>query len=85
MIADSGCDQTLITKDWTHTSTRTVVMAGAFAGRSMGQEFPVVSAVCLRIDRKLCTMVKLRMLRIGINPSWNDKDKWNKPDCVEME
>jgi hypothetical protein len=29
----------------------------------------------VRTDRKLCTMVKLRMLRIGINPSRNDKDK----------
>ena len=41
LIADGGCDQTLITKDWDalrHTG-REVTMVGAFAGRSVGQTF----------------------------------------------
>ena len=53
-IADGACDQTLITKDWdilSHTG-REVTMVGAFAGRSVGQTFPVVSAICKLTDEE---------------------------------
>lgn len=47
LVSDTGNDQTLITSVWTvlHRTGRDVVMSGAFAGRSHGQLFPVVSAV----------------------------------------
>ena len=54
LIADGGCHQTLITKDWdvsSHTS-KEVTMVGAFAGRSIGQTFPVVSVICKLTDEK---------------------------------
>jgi hypothetical protein len=47
LISDVGNDQTLITFTWTvlqHTG-REVAMSGAFAGRSSGESFPVISAV----------------------------------------
>ncbi len=47
LVSDTGNDQTLITSTWTvlHHTGREVVMSGAFAGRSLGESFPVVSAV----------------------------------------
>ena len=47
-IADSACDQILITNIWTILSytNRYVTMTGAFAGRNKGETFPVVSAQC---------------------------------------
>ena len=47
-IADSACDQILITNIWTILSYtyRYVTMTGAFAGRNKGETFPVVSAQC---------------------------------------
>ena len=47
-IADSGCDQTLVTNIWRVLANtgRYVCMTGAFAGRSAGELFPVVSAIC---------------------------------------
>lgn len=47
LVSDTGNDQTLITSAWTvlQYTGREVVMSGAFAGRSAGETFPVVSAV----------------------------------------
>ena len=52
LISDGGCDQTLITSNWTVTryTGRKVTMIGAFAGRNVGQSFPVVSAECKLTD-----------------------------------
>jgi hypothetical protein len=44
LISDTSNDQTLITKIWrilSHTG-REVMMTGAFAGRNVGEVFPVV-------------------------------------------
>jgi len=48
LIADSGCDQTLVTKIWTilENTGHYVMMTGAFAGRNVGEQFPVVHAAC---------------------------------------
>ena len=53
LVSDSGNDQTLLTSVWkvVRRTGREVMMAGAFAGRNVGDVFPVVSAVaknCLR-------------------------------------
>ena len=47
LVSDTGNDQTLITSAWRvlHDTGREVVMSGAFAGRSAGEIFSVVSAV----------------------------------------
>lgn len=47
LVSDTGNDQTLITKTWTilQRTGREVTMTGAFAGRNVGEVFPVVSAV----------------------------------------
>ena len=47
MVSDTGNDQTLLTNAWRiiKRTGRDVMMTGAFAGRSMGEVFPVVSAV----------------------------------------
>ncbi len=47
LVSDTGNDQTLVTQAWKIVSQtgRNVVMTGAFAGRSIGEVFPVVSAV----------------------------------------
>ena len=47
LISDAGNDLTLITKIWRVISRtgREVMMTGAFAGRNVGEVFPVVSAV----------------------------------------
>ena len=52
LISDGGCDQTLITSEWTVTRNtgRKITMIGAFAGRNVGQSFPVVSAECKLTD-----------------------------------
>ena len=52
LIADSGCDQMLVTSIWRITQhTRwTITMLGAFAGRNPGYELPVVSSVAKLID-----------------------------------
>ena len=52
LISDGGCDQTLITSEWTITRNtgRKITMIGAFAGRNVGQSFPVVSAECKLTD-----------------------------------
>ena len=54
LIADSACDQMLITNIWTiiHRSNSFVTMTGAFAGRNEGETFPVVSAKCVVSDAK---------------------------------
>ena len=47
LVSDTGNDQTLLTSTWRvlkHTG-REVMMTGAFAGRNVGEVFPVVSAV----------------------------------------
>jgi len=48
LIADSGCDQTLVTSIWTilQQTGHHVIMTGAFAGRNVGERFPVVHAAC---------------------------------------
>jgi len=48
LIADSGCDQTLVTQIWTilENTGQHVIMTGAFAGRNVGERFPVVHAAC---------------------------------------
>ena len=53
LIADSGCDQTLLTNVWkvVEQSDRTVIMTSPLAGRSQGQSFPVVHAVAKLKDR----------------------------------
>lgn len=47
-IADSGCDQCIVTRHWRIISKtgRFVTMSGAFSGRSCAIRFPVVSAAC---------------------------------------
>ena len=52
LIADSGCDQMLVTSIWKilQKTERSIVMAGAFAGRDCGQAFPVVLAAAKLID-----------------------------------
>ena len=47
LVSDSGNDQTLVTSVWKvlHRTGREVVMSGAFAGRCVGEVFPVVTAV----------------------------------------
>ncbi len=47
LVSDTGNDQTLLTNSWRiiRQTGREVMMTGAFAGRSMGEIFPVVSAV----------------------------------------
>ena len=54
LIADGACDQTLITKAWDITSHtgREVTMVGSFAGRSVGQTFPVVSVIYKMTDEE---------------------------------
>jgi len=53
LIADSGCDQTLVTSIWTilQQTGHHVIMTGAFAGHNVGEHFPVVHAAC-----KVCLM-----------------------------
>jgi len=48
LIADSGCDQTLVTSIWTilQQTGHHVIMMGAFAGRNVGERFPMVHAAC---------------------------------------
>jgi hypothetical protein len=47
MVSDTGNDQTLLTSAWKiiKQTGREVMMTGAFAGRNVGEVFPVVSAV----------------------------------------
>jgi hypothetical protein len=47
LVSDTGNDQTLLTSAWTilERTGREVTMTGAFAGRNVGESFPVVSAV----------------------------------------
>ena len=47
LVSDTGNDQTLLTSVWSvvHRTGREVMMTGAFAGRNVGEVFPVVSAV----------------------------------------
>ncbi len=48
LVSDTGKnDQTLLTSAWTviKRTGREVMMTGAFAGRNIGEAFPVVSAV----------------------------------------
>jgi hypothetical protein len=47
LISDTGNDQTLLNSVWRITARtgREVMMTGAFAGRNVGESFPVVSAV----------------------------------------
>jgi hypothetical protein len=47
LVSDSGNDQMLLTSAWRilRRTGREVMMTGAFAGRNMGEVFPVVSAV----------------------------------------
>ena len=47
LVSDSGNDQTLLTSVWkvVRRTGREVMMTGAFAGRNVGEVFPVVSAV----------------------------------------
>lgn len=47
LVYDSGNDQTLLTSAWRvlRRTDREVMMTGAFAGRNVGEAFPVVSAV----------------------------------------
>ena len=47
LVSDTGNDQTLLTSVWTilERTGREVTMTGAFAGRNVGETFPVVSAV----------------------------------------
>ena len=47
LVSDTGNDQTLLTTAWRviHDTGREVIMTGAFAGRNVGEVFPVVSAV----------------------------------------
>jgi hypothetical protein len=47
LVSDSGNDQTLLTSAWKvlQRTGREVVMTGAFAGRNVGEVFPVVLAV----------------------------------------
>ena len=51
-MSDTGNDQTLITSIWKvlNYTGREVVMSGAFAGRSIGEVFPVVSAFAKLVD-----------------------------------
>jgi len=48
LIADSGCNQTLVTQIWTilENTGQHVLMTGAFAGCNVGEQFPVVHATC---------------------------------------
>ncbi len=52
LVSDTGNDQTLLTSAWKvlEYTGREVVMTGAFAGRNVGETFPVVSAVAKLID-----------------------------------
>jgi hypothetical protein len=47
LVSDSGNDQTILTSIWrmVNQTGREVMMTGAFAGRNVGEVFPVVSAV----------------------------------------
>ena len=47
LVSDTGNDQTLLTSVWRVIAStgRNVMMTGAFAGRNVGELFPVVSAV----------------------------------------
>ena len=47
LVSDTGNDQTLFSSAWRviHRPGREVMMTGAFAGRNVGESFPVVSAV----------------------------------------
>lgn len=47
LVSDTGNDQTLLTSVWRviRRTGREVMMTGAFAGRNVGEVFPVVSAV----------------------------------------
>ena len=47
LVSDTGNDQTLLTDVWRiiERTGREVMMTGAFAGRNVGEAFPVVSAV----------------------------------------
>ena len=47
LVSDTGNGQTLLTRAWRilHRTGREVIMTGAFAGRNVGETFPVVSAV----------------------------------------
>ena len=47
LVSDTGIDQTLLTSVWKvlQWTGRKVVMTGVFAGRNVGEVFPVVSAV----------------------------------------
>ena len=52
LIADSRCDQMLVTSIWRimqHTGWM-ITMSGAFAGQNPGYELPVVSAVAKLVD-----------------------------------
>ena len=51
LISDSACDQSIATCIWTVLiwTGRHVLMTGAFAGRNVGEKFPVVSAACKMI------------------------------------
>ena len=51
LISDTGNDQTLLTLAWRvlHRTGREVMMTGAFAGRNVGEVFPVVSAVAMLV------------------------------------
>ena len=52
LIADSGCDQTLINNAWTVTeyTNRCVIMLQALQGRHAGEKFPVVQAIAKLSD-----------------------------------
>jgi hypothetical protein len=47
LVSDTGNDQTLLTSIWRviNRTGREVMMTGAFAGRNVGELFPIVSAV----------------------------------------
>jgi hypothetical protein len=53
MVSVTGKDQTLLTSAWhitPHQNGRKVFMTSAFAGKNVGETFPVVSAVAKIID-----------------------------------
>jgi hypothetical protein len=47
MVSDTGNDQTLLMTVWKvlNNTGREVMMTGAFAGRNVGEVFPVVTAI----------------------------------------
>ena len=54
-IADSGCDQTLVTSIWSvlKFTSRYVLMLTAFQGRNPGQRLQVVNAAVKLTDAKV--------------------------------